>query len=150
MYGSTWDILDNLYDKLSIGGYIVVDDFALPGCRAALNDFRMKNDIHEPMEPIDWTGVFWKKGNYRQISSKNQIVEATYFALRFIYEKRKDLQVAFPDVKKGDYTALINWVRNVLAKNFIDPYYGYLLVFEEGLSDLTLFNQIKDLELEYK
>ena len=62
MYSSTMDALIALYPKLSIGGYIIVDDYgAVPGCKQAVTDYRAKHNITEPIEQIDWTGVFWKK-----------------------------------------------------------------------------------------
>lgn len=61
MYGSTMDVLVNLYDGLSPGGFLIVDDFALEPCREAVEDFRRDRDIDEPIERIDWTGVFWRK-----------------------------------------------------------------------------------------
>jgi hypothetical protein len=61
MYGSTMDALVNLYDGLSPGGFLIVDDYALPPCREAVEDFRRDRGIEEPIERIDWTGVFWRK-----------------------------------------------------------------------------------------
>jgi hypothetical protein len=62
MYSSTWEVLENLYDKLSVGGYLIIDDFgAIPSCREAVNDFRSHKNIREPIQQIDWTGIFWKK-----------------------------------------------------------------------------------------
>jgi O-methyltransferase len=61
MYGSTMDILENLYDKVSSGGYVIVDDYILLPCRKAIDDFRKDNDIHEPIIEIDGIGVYWKK-----------------------------------------------------------------------------------------
>jgi hypothetical protein len=61
MYGSTMDALNALYRKLSPGGFCIVDDHALPGCRQAIDDYRREHGIVEPIEVIDWTGVFWRK-----------------------------------------------------------------------------------------
>ena len=62
MYGSTIVALQNLYPKLSRGGYIVIDDYgALLGCRQAVIDYRSEHGIAEPMVEIDWTGVWWRK-----------------------------------------------------------------------------------------
>jgi O-methyltransferase len=62
MYESTTDALVNLYDGLSPGGFLIVDDFhSAPACREAVEDFRREREIHEPIEQIDWTGVFWRK-----------------------------------------------------------------------------------------
>jgi O-methyltransferase len=64
MYESTMDGLVNLYDKVSDGGFVIIDDYgALPNCRAAVEDFRRAQGIAEPVERIDWTGAFWQKGN---------------------------------------------------------------------------------------
>ena len=62
MYGSAMDVFNSLYDKLSIGGFIVVDDYgAVPACKQAVHDFRNARNITEPIEAIDWTGVYWQR-----------------------------------------------------------------------------------------
>ncbi|HEX6460195.1 MAG TPA: TylF/MycF/NovP-related O-methyltransferase [Thermoleophilaceae bacterium] len=61
MYESTMDGLVNLYDGLAPGGFLLVDDYALPSCREAVDDFRREHGIDDPIERIDWTGVFWRK-----------------------------------------------------------------------------------------
>ncbi len=62
MYGSTMDGLVNLYPKLSVGGYVIIDDWgAVPGCKRAVQDFRNKHNIKEEIRQIDWGGVFWRK-----------------------------------------------------------------------------------------
>lgn len=60
MYGSTMVVLENLYDKVSSGGFVFVDDYALPACRAAVDDFREARRIGAEMKVVDWTGVYWK------------------------------------------------------------------------------------------
>lgn len=62
MYESTIDVLYYLYPKLSIGGYCIVDDWgAIPACRKAVEDYRNTFGIEEPINEIDWTGIYWKK-----------------------------------------------------------------------------------------
>jgi O-methyltransferase len=64
MYESTIVALEALYPKLSIGGYLIVDDYGNPGtqgCRAAVDDYRRTNAITEPIATIDWTGVYWRR-----------------------------------------------------------------------------------------
>jgi O-methyltransferase len=62
MYGSTMETLQPLYPKVSPGGFIIVDDYgAVPACRAAVEDYRSEHGVSEPLVPIDWTGVFWRK-----------------------------------------------------------------------------------------
>ena len=64
MYESTMDALQALYPKLSAGGYLIVDDYGnegLAGCKAAVDDYRRDRGITDPIEQVDWTGIFWKK-----------------------------------------------------------------------------------------
>ena len=62
MYSSTMDALDALYDKVSPGGSVIVDDYgAVPACAQAIHDFRDARGITDPIEEIDWAGVFWRK-----------------------------------------------------------------------------------------
>jgi len=61
MFSSTLVVLENLYDKLSSGGYLIVDDYFLKGCKKATDDFRLQNNISEPLQEIDPYSVFWKK-----------------------------------------------------------------------------------------
>jgi hypothetical protein len=61
MYGSTMDSLENLYGKLSKGGFCIIDDYALAGCESAVNDFRSKYAITAEMKEIDWSGRYWRK-----------------------------------------------------------------------------------------
>jgi O-methyltransferase len=62
MYSSTMVALDSLYDKLSVGGYVIIDDFgAIPACRKAVEDFRGRRSITDEVQRIDYTGVYWRK-----------------------------------------------------------------------------------------
>jgi O-methyltransferase len=64
MYSSTMESLMSLYPKISNAGFIIIDDyFAVPQCRKAVTDFRDQLGIDDPIEKIDWTGVFWRKSN---------------------------------------------------------------------------------------
>lgn len=62
LYESTMDSLVNLYPKLAVGGYLIVDDFGCyPACSQAVLDYRQAHGIKEAIVGIDWTGVYWKK-----------------------------------------------------------------------------------------
>ncbi|MFC7493456.1 MULTISPECIES: TylF/MycF family methyltransferase [unclassified Nocardioides] len=61
MYSSTIDTLGAMYDKVSVGGYVLVDDYSIPSCAAAVHDFRDEHGITDPIETVDWTGRFWRK-----------------------------------------------------------------------------------------
>jgi hypothetical protein len=63
MYESTMDALTALYAKLSHGGFCIIDDYGLPGCRAAVEDFRRTKEITEPMLKIDEIGCYWRKAH---------------------------------------------------------------------------------------
>ena len=62
MYSSTMDALGSLYQKVSPGGFVIVDDYgSTPACRQAVDEFRARGTITEPLQPIDWAGVFWRR-----------------------------------------------------------------------------------------
>lgn len=61
LYESTMDALVNLYPKLSIGGFAIVDDYVIPACRQAVHDYRREHGIDEPIETVDVTGVCWRR-----------------------------------------------------------------------------------------
>ena len=62
LYESTMDGLNALYDKVSPGGFIIVDDYGdFEPCRRAITEFREKHGITDPIEVIDWAGAFWRK-----------------------------------------------------------------------------------------
>lgn len=62
MYESTMDGLFHLYPKLSIGGYLIVDDYGcIPACKRAVEDYRKAHRIDDEIKEIDWTGVYWQR-----------------------------------------------------------------------------------------
>lgn len=61
LYESTMDALTNLYPGLSVGGYVIIDDYAFPPCRQAVEDYRAEHGIDDPIQEIDWTGVYWRR-----------------------------------------------------------------------------------------
>jgi hypothetical protein len=61
-YDSQMDVLNNLYPKLSIGGYAIIDDyFEIAGCRRAIDEYRKAHNITEEIRPIDTEGIYWQK-----------------------------------------------------------------------------------------
>ena len=62
LYQSTWEALENLYPKLSVGGVLIVDDYgAFEPCRRAVEDYRARHEISDEVVPVDWTGVWWRR-----------------------------------------------------------------------------------------
>lgn len=61
LYESTIQALDALYPRLSPGGFCIIDDYNLDGCRQAVADYRAKHGISSEIVTIDQCGVFWRK-----------------------------------------------------------------------------------------
>jgi len=61
MYESTYQALDALYDRLSPGGFVIVDDYYLEPCARAIHDFRAARTVVDEITEIDGRGVFWRR-----------------------------------------------------------------------------------------
>lgn len=63
MYESTTDTLDALYERVSPGGFIIVDDYGIPEdtCRRAVHDYRKAKAIEDPIIDIDGWGAYWRR-----------------------------------------------------------------------------------------
>lgn len=61
LYESTWDSLAHLYPQLSPGGYLIIDDWVLPPCRAAVEDYRRTHGITDKIIDIDWASACWRR-----------------------------------------------------------------------------------------
>ena len=51
-YESVKDALEALYPKLVPGGHVVIDDFHLPGVRAAVHEYRAAHRVSESLLPV--------------------------------------------------------------------------------------------------
>ena len=62
MYGSTMVVLQELYDKVSPRGWIIIDDYeVVPACKAAVSDFFETRSLSPELTAIDGVGVFFRK-----------------------------------------------------------------------------------------
>lgn len=64
-YDSTMDALVHLYDKLAVGGYVIVDDYGevlWTHCREAVDTFREARGICDPIVQVDSKCCYWRKG----------------------------------------------------------------------------------------
>ena len=64
MYESTWDGIVNLYPRLSVGGFVIVDDYGVvPGCREAILDYRSQHNITDPIQFVFGNPrcVYWRR-----------------------------------------------------------------------------------------
>lgn len=61
-YSSTKVVLENLYDYVNTGGYIIIDDWALDGCQKACKEFfKLKNIEPEIQDVNNSTVKYFKK-----------------------------------------------------------------------------------------
>ena len=61
MFSSTIQVLEPLYDKLSVGGFIIIDDYNLKGAKSAVMKFRSDRNISSKIVEIDKCGAYWRK-----------------------------------------------------------------------------------------
>ena len=61
-YESTKYLLEELYDQVVSGGYIIIDDYGhWEGCKKAVDEFMEKRNIKTELIRIDYTGVYFQK-----------------------------------------------------------------------------------------
>ncbi|MBI1984583.1 MAG: macrocin O-methyltransferase [Candidatus Wildermuthbacteria bacterium] len=61
-YESTKCILDNLYDNVVSGGYVLIDDYGhWQGCKKAVDEFLATRKLQVQLIPVDYAGVYFKK-----------------------------------------------------------------------------------------
>lgn len=64
MFQSTMDVLFNLYDKVTPGGFVIIDDWQLPACRQAVQDYFGADwpmIFKDKVKQIDGMGIYWRK-----------------------------------------------------------------------------------------
>jgi hypothetical protein len=62
LYSSTRDALTALYDRVSAGGFVIVDDYGcLEPCRLAVDEFIAERNLDVEICTVDWTRVCWRK-----------------------------------------------------------------------------------------
>lgn len=62
MYESTAQALDALYHKVSPGGFVIIDDYLLKPCAAAVDDFRARHGVTAQLHEVDGAAVWWRVG----------------------------------------------------------------------------------------
>ena len=68
-YEATATALDALYPGLAVGGHLIVDDYgALDECKRAVDEFRARHGIEDPLEEVDWTCVRWRRTSAEPIA----------------------------------------------------------------------------------
>jgi O-methyltransferase len=68
-YSSTMDALTALYDKLSPGGFVIIDDYGedlWTNCRQAVDEFRRSRGITDELIRVDSKCSYWRRsGEFR-------------------------------------------------------------------------------------
>lgn len=59
LYESTMDVLKYMYDRVSPGGLVIIDDYQLPSCRLAVNEFRSRRHLRGSLKVR--AGEWWRK-----------------------------------------------------------------------------------------
>lgn len=61
LYSSTMDTLENLYSKVSHGGYVIVDDYySWAACKRAVDEFLARKAFKGTILKIDNGGAYWR------------------------------------------------------------------------------------------
>jgi cephalosporin hydroxylase len=87
-------VLRTLYDRVTPGGFIVVDGYGAPAGEAAVDEFRAARGVSEPLTRVDWSAAAWRKPATRADDART----STGRALRAAHAEReptatKDLSV---------------------------------------------------------
>ena len=61
LYESTKIALETFYDRVQIGGIIIIDDYSIPGCKKACHEFFNKINIKPLLIPLDCVSAFFIK-----------------------------------------------------------------------------------------
>ena len=64
-YDSSRHTLVHVYPKVSVGGYVILDDWGLDricGEKQAVVEYRQANNITDEIIEVDWQCAYWRKG----------------------------------------------------------------------------------------
>jgi cephalosporin hydroxylase/glycosyltransferase involved in cell wall biosynthesis len=69
-------VLEQVYPRLAVGGAVIVDGYRDEARRAAVDDFRARHGITEPLDRIDWAGAVWRKQVERAATPEDEVEDA--------------------------------------------------------------------------
>jgi cephalosporin hydroxylase len=59
--GEVGAVLRELYERVSPGGFVIVDGYGTPECEVAVDEFRSARGLVEPLQRVDWSAAAWRK-----------------------------------------------------------------------------------------
>jgi cephalosporin hydroxylase len=117
--------LEALYDKVALGGIVVIDDYRTPECVAAIDQFRSDQSIPEALERIDWSGAWWRKVEH--------IHEPERLPATAAPEKREE-QEPRPPVKTKDLSIVV--VVHNMRREADRTLYSLSRKYQQGIESL--------------
>jgi cephalosporin hydroxylase len=61
--GEIRSVLETLYERVSSGGFVIVDGYGAPDCQASVEAFREDRGVPDPLQRVDWSAATWRKGS---------------------------------------------------------------------------------------
>ena len=78
LYESTYVCLVNLYDRVSPGGFVIVDDYnCYECCRLAVQDFARERGLTFDIRDIDGWGAYWRKDGPSEVRAQGTEISQT-------------------------------------------------------------------------
>jgi cephalosporin hydroxylase len=65
-------VLGALYDRVTAGGFVVVDGYGVPACEAAVDEFRSARGVAQPLQRVDWSAAAWRKATTREAAKASR------------------------------------------------------------------------------
>ena len=146
-YESTKICLEKLYDKVIDGGVIIIDDYGhWVGAKRAVDEFRDKHNIVNPMIQTDYTEHYW---------IKNKIFDNRKNMIKYYCDKLSNPKILEIGVFKGEFLEYLVKECNIGSIDAVDLFEGTtcsgdqdgnnVVYYDVGTSYLELTEKYKDM-----
>jgi predicted O-methyltransferase YrrM len=144
-YESTKICLERLYDKVIDGGIIIIDDYGhWVGAKTAVDEFRNKCNILEPLLQTDYTEHYWVKQN--TFNTRNEMI-------KYYCNKLSNPKIIEIGVFKGDFLDYLVKECNIGTIDAVDLFEGTscsgdvdgnnVVYYDVGISYVELLEKYK-------
>ena len=144
-YESTKICLERLYDKVINGGIIIIDDYGhWVGAKTAVDEFRNKYNILEPLLQTDYTEHYWIKQN--TFNTRNEMI-------KYYCNKLSNPKIIEIGVFKGDFLDYLVKECNIGTIDAVDLFEGTtcsgdadgnnVVYYDVGISYVELLEKYK-------